>query len=108
LNWFIRLAVSPAGAPTSAEIYDPVANTWTPVASMLNARVSHSALLLADGTVLVAGGSNAEIYDPVANTWSAAGNMLTSRTSFVLVGLSDGRALLTGGSADGMAWQEFY
>ena len=56
----------------SAEIYDPVAGTWSPTASMTTARQSHTATTLPNGTVLVVGGekinegnalASAEIYD---------------------------------------------
>ena len=54
-----------------AEMYDPVANTWTVMASMQEKRMYHStALLLPDATVVAAGGQQgapqltAEIYNP--------------------------------------------
>ena len=65
-----------AQAVRAAEIYDPVANTWSTKPSMIRKRVYHStAVLLPDGRVLSAGGGvpnavgdvdhrNAEIYSP--------------------------------------------
>ena len=51
-----------------AEIFDPVSETWTPVAGMQRPRVYHStAILLPDGRVLSAGSDGeftAEIYSP--------------------------------------------
>src|SRR5450432_1727706 len=40
----------------SAELYDPVSNTWSPAASLNTARFEHTATLLPSGKVLVAGG----------------------------------------------------
>ncbi len=60
----------------SAEIYNPSTGTFCPTGSLATARAGHSATSLANGTVLVVGGSNsggtlasAEIYDPATGTW---------------------------------------
>jgi hypothetical protein len=87
----------------TAEIYDPVASTWSPVASMSTGRVSHTATILPNGKVLVAGGDSgiatesAELYDPVANTWSPAGTMATDRTLHTATLLQSGKVLVAGG-----------
>jgi hypothetical protein len=54
-----------------AELYDPVAHTFSPAASMAQSRLAHTATTLLDGRVLVTGGwtgnestSSAELYDP--------------------------------------------
>jgi hypothetical protein len=73
------------------------------VAPMHVARTGHSATLLADGTVLVAGGSNgagatdtAEIYDPRTNTWTMTASMTQPREGHVATRLADGRVLVAG------------
>jgi N-acetylneuraminic acid mutarotase len=93
-----------AGSAT-AEIYDPLANSWLPTNSMTVSRSFHAAALLSDGRVLVAGGTTdfftalagAEIYDPTTNTWSAAASMNQPRESLTATLLQDGRVLITGG-----------
>lgn len=42
----------------TAELYDPVANTWTPLPDMPGARSAGSAVTLADGSVLLVGGGS--------------------------------------------------
>jgi uncharacterized repeat protein (TIGR01451 family) len=65
------------GPLSSAELYDPLTDTFTWTANLTSTRQYHSACLLPDGTVLVAGGmpsqndpfsmTSAEVYDPDGN-----------------------------------------
>lgn len=90
---------------TSAEIYDPATGVWSRTGDMRVQRNSPTAVLLADGRVLVAGGGNrcgvvhasAEIYNPATGTWSATGSMSAARQSAAGVLLADGRVLVAGG-----------
>lgn len=94
----------------TAEIYDPVGDTWTLIAPMAHPRYAHTATRLLDGRVLVTGGANsygfyadviyadAQIYDPATGTWTAPIPMNAARESHTATLLSDGRVVLAGGS----------
>src|SRR5437868_3583539 len=61
-----------SGALGTAELYDPMTNSWSAAGALAAARDHHTATLLPNGKVLVAGGRNsdtsflatAELYDP--------------------------------------------
>ncbi len=96
---------------SSAEIYNPNTEVWTPVASLHTTREVHTATLLPNGKVLIAGGagsngilasaeSSAELYDPAADQWTLTGSMSTPRVGATATLLPNGKVLVAGGQTD--------
>lgn len=90
-----------------AEIFHPAEGLWRVVQPMNDARHFHSAVKLADGRVLVAGGwrsnsraeplATAELFDPKAKTWHRSASMRHARAGHGAVLLPDGSVLAAGG-----------
>ena len=92
----------------STEIYDPQSATFSPSGSMSSSRTGHTATLLGDGTVLVAGGANSsganstplastEIYNPFTGQFESGADMAVPRTNHTATVLADGTVLMVGG-----------
>jgi hypothetical protein len=86
------------------------AGVWTPTGALAAKRQLHTATLLPDGRVLVAGGlgafylSSAELYDPASGAWTPTGSMAAARGYHTATLLHDGRVLVVGGSGSGAAF----
>ena len=80
--------------------------TWTITGSLNTARFLHTAILLPNGMVLVAGGldnnfhatASAELYDPASGSWTATGSLNTARYEHTATLLANGKVLVAGGS----------
>ncbi|MFH0902970.1 MAG: kelch repeat-containing protein, partial [Pseudomonadota bacterium] len=89
------------------EQYLPAARSWKSVGSMSESRSSHTATLLQNGKVLIAGGNNSsgylastELYDPTTNLWSSAGTLANARWDHTATLLPNSKVLVVGGSGD--------
>jgi WD40 repeat protein len=101
---------------SSAELYDPAKRTFRSTGPMTYRRCGHTATLLKNGLVLIAGGvadmgvlSSAELYNPAAGTFIPISSMSARRCDFTATLLTDGRVLLCGGgSRDALATAEIF
>jgi len=101
-----QCCAGPTGTYATAELFDPSTNTWSPLTSMSETKAIHTATLLPNGKVLVAGGAqrdpvahrdSVQIFDPATNTWSPAANMNNARSGHTATLLGSGKVLVTGG-----------
>lgn len=90
----LSLVPQPTAMPTEVP-------TTTQAGQMLGSHFGHTASLLPDGRVLVAGGFEdlgAEIYDPDTGTWTATAPMVAMRDGHTATVLADGNVLVVGGA----------
>lgn len=81
----------------SAELFDPATQTFSPLPPMHQARTQHTATLLDNGLVLIAGwASTAELFDPAALTFTPTGDMVKDGDARAAALLPDGQVLLVG------------
>lgn len=112
----VDASASPSSAPSSSAQASSAASAspvevrpavWIATGNMIGARANHTATLLPNGTVLVAGGggtglsaplATAELYDPATGAWTATGSMNGIRTAHTATLLPDGKVLVAGGA----------
>ncbi len=105
---------------TTTELYDPATGLWSVADELHTQRIFHTATLLPNGKVLVAGGcledwcldddplDSGELYDPNTGAWSVTGRLNTPRVRHTATLLPDGRVLVAGGDFGNSASYELY
>lgn len=108
LGGIVTDALGVSTAQISGERYVPETQSFELLPNaMLAPRTVHTATLLDDGRILIAGGADindnvlasCEIFDPATGTSTAVASMSTARTQHSATKLLDGRVLVIGGSA---------
>jgi len=101
----VLIAGGAAVFTADAELFDPASGTFTTTGSMSPIRQHHTATLLPNGKILVAGGldtdgiptNSADLYDPAMGTFTATGNMHSTRWLHTATLLTNGLVLIAGG-----------
>ncbi|MHB2025875.1 MAG: kelch repeat-containing protein [Elusimicrobiota bacterium] len=111
--------INGSGPLASAEIYNPLTQSWTPTTSFPGGndmtcggactngpRFGHDATLLKNGLVLLCGGfsdvnytavGNCEIYTPSSHSFAAGPTLIEARGYATATLLTDGRVFMAGG-----------
>lgn len=97
------------GISGDAWLFDPDTSTFQPAGTLVQSRVGHRAIALADGSVLLLGGYTprgptalVERYDPESGRFETHGRLREPRDGFTATLLRDGSILVAGGYTDGM------
>jgi len=101
----LAAASATTGSGASSSQPPGAAGVWSGGASLATGREEHTATLLRNGRVLVAGGSDgrgkvlasAEVYDPRRGRWTSGGSMTATRIDHTATLLPSGKVLVAGG-----------
>jgi hypothetical protein len=101
----LTLASLASGCRGDATATEGSAGTIGAVRSMSTQRAAHTATLLPDGQVLIAGGfagdenslASAELFDPVSKSFAVVANMNSSRSGHTATLLANRKVLIAGG-----------
>jgi hypothetical protein len=98
----LLLGLAPVAALSNSD--EPASVTWTATGSLNTARYFHTATLLPNGNVLVAGGwdgfnpfTSAELYAPASGMWSKTRSLHIARVLHTETLLPNGLVLVAGG-----------
>jgi N-acetylneuraminic acid mutarotase len=99
---YVAGGTGPGATQREVEVYDPIANSWTPLAPM-NVGRNHCAGGTVGGRFYVAGGRDSagaddalEVYDPAVNLWTSLTPMPTGRSG-IAAGVVGNRLYVFGG-----------
>jgi hypothetical protein len=96
------------GIAGDAVLFDPARKTFVSAGALVQSRVGHRAVALADGSVLLIGGwsgtdttASVERYDPATGRFHSHGQLSHARDAFTATMLRNGRILIVGGYSGG-------
>src|SRR5260370_3787944 len=106
---FVLLSTAAAALVLVPPVAQAAPFTFDNTGSLATARYRHTATLLPNGKVFVAGGldssndylASAELYDPATGTWTATGSLVTAREVHTATVLPNGKELEAGGLGSG-------
>ena len=105
VSFVVGAAAFRTNSAPSPTMVASAAGSLSPATAMLEPRSGHTATLLPDGKVLIAGGmrrnqdfyKSAELYDPSTGKFQRTGEMSQRRVGHIAVLLGSGKVLIAGG-----------